>query len=106
MAKENATSLLASFATLKTLSDAKKYTNSYQLLSEFICYIIGTHKINTFSSIEMKNQLKRVFDFDVPEAVVVTSCKSVESISKSNGLFVVDWSKLNERMTTQFRWAK
>lgn len=93
MAKENATSLLASFATLKTLSEAKKYTNSYQLLSEFICYIIGTHKLTTFSSIEMKNQLKRIFDFDVPEAVVVTSCKSIESITKSNGLFVVDWSK-------------
>ena len=93
MFKENATSLLASFATLKTLSEAKKYTNAYQLLSEFICYIIGTQKLHAFSSLEMKNQLKSVFDFDVPEAVVATSCKSVESISKNNGLFVVDWSR-------------
>ena len=95
MVKEKATSLLASFATLKTLSEAKKYSNAYQLLSEFICYIIGTKKIHTFSSIEMKNQLKNIFGFDVPEAVVVTSCKSVESIKKSNGLFVVDWSKFS-----------
>lgn len=92
MVKENSTSLLASFATLKTLSDAKKYTNTYQLLSEFICYIIGRKKLHTFSSVEMKNQLKSFFGFDVPEAVVITSCKSVDGIKRSDGLFVVDWS--------------
>ena len=92
MTTESTTSLLASFATLKTLSDAKKYTNAYQLLSEFICYIIGTQKLHAFSSLEMKNLLKSVFDFDVPEAVVATSCKSLGSISRSNGLFIVDWS--------------
>lgn len=95
MVKENATSLLASFATLKTLSEAKKYSNAYQLLSEFICYIIGTKKLHTFSSIEIKNQLKNIFGFDVPEAVVVTSCKSIKHIRKSNSLFVVDWSNFS-----------
>lgn len=91
------TSILASFATLKSLNDAKKYSNSYQLLSEFIEYIIGTKKLFTFTPIEMKNQLDQVFGFDIPEAVVNTATKSLKYVIKNNKSFIVDSSKATLR---------
>lgn len=104
MVKANATSLLASFATLKTLNETKKYSNAYQLLSEFVSYIIGTKKLSMFSSVEMKKQLKAVFDFEVPETVVITSCKSIDGVKKNDGFFVVDWSVFS--CDTAFEKAK
>ncbi len=83
-------STLASFATLKVLSDMKKYNNPYQILSEFIKYIIKTKKLYTFSSVEMKNQLQLVFGFDIPEAVVTTVSKKLDFISRERGDFLVD----------------
>lgn len=92
MSLPNTTSLLASFATLKALSDEKKYTNTYQILSEFIYYIIGTKKLYSFSAVEMKNELGLIFGFDVPEAVVKTSCKSIKSVTRENGIYTVEHS--------------
>lgn len=93
MYKENVTTLLASFATLKALSDAKKYTNPYQILWEFISYIIGTQKLYVFSAVEMKNQLNQVFGFDIPEAVIKSSCKTQESIERNKNQYIVDSQK-------------
>ena len=90
MSVPSATSLLASFVTLKALSDEKKYINAYQLLSEFTRYIIGTKRLYSFSAIEMKNALCEVFGFDVPEAVVKTSCKSIQGVDKKDNIFIVD----------------
>ena len=39
MKMSTSTSVLASFATLKSLSDEKKYQNPYQILREFIQYL-------------------------------------------------------------------
>ena len=36
----NPTSILASFVTMKSLVDAKQYQSPYQILAEFIQYII------------------------------------------------------------------
>lgn len=90
MSMPNTTSLLASFATLKALSDDKKYTNAYQILSEFICYIICTKRLYSFSAVEMKHDLGLIFGFDVPEAVVKTSCKSIKNITKESNAYTVD----------------
>ena len=76
-------SILASFSTLKILSDTKKYKNSYQILSEFICYIISTQKIYTFTASEMKNKLKTVFGVNIPEAVVKTTSKNLPFVTKT-----------------------
>lgn len=56
--KTNRTSIMASFATLKSLSDAKKYQSPYQLLSKFINYIILSDSLYSFSAVEMKNRLE------------------------------------------------
>ncbi|MBQ6717619.1 MAG: hypothetical protein IJN22_01855 [Clostridia bacterium] len=84
------TSILASFATIKILNDTKKYNNPYQILSEFINYIICTEKIYTFNSIEMKNYLKSIFGFDIPEAVVKTSTKNLSYLNRNDGIYTVD----------------
>ena len=56
-------SILASFATLKSLSDEKKFKNSYQLLREFIIYIITIESLYIFSAVEMKNKVNEHFVF-------------------------------------------
>ena len=83
-------SVLASFATLKGLSDAKKYSNAYQILAEFIDYIIKTEKLYVFSSIEMKNRLKSQFGFTIPEAVIRATLKKIAYITLSNGIYTAD----------------
>lgn len=45
MSNSTSTPILASFATLKSLNDSKKYINSYQILAEFIKYIIDGQKL-------------------------------------------------------------
>ena len=70
MSNSTSTPVLASFATLKSLNDSKKYINSYQILAEFIKYIIDGQKLYVFTGIEMKNRLKSVFGFDIPESTV------------------------------------
>lgn len=86
-------SILASFATLKSLSDGKKYNSSYQLLSEFIHYIVYTDNLFSFTAIEMKSQLKNTFGFEIPEAVVKTATKSLPYLLKENGVYTVQQDK-------------
>lgn len=55
--------MLATYATLKSLSDEKKYQGPYQILREFIRYIITSDSLYSFSAIEMKNRLSMHFNF-------------------------------------------
>ncbi len=90
LSKEETSSILASFATLKSLYEAKKYKSSYHILSEFIKYIIASDALYNFTAIEMKNKLKEHFDFSIPEAVVKTSSKKIDGISVNRGVFSID----------------
>ncbi len=90
-----AASILASFATLKSLSDEKKFKNMYQLLREFIIYIITTESLYSFSTIEMKNKLNEHFCFLIPEAVIRTSLKSMSGLFLKKGVYYVSMSKIN-----------
>lgn len=94
MEKSKITSILASFATMKSLFDTKSYQSPYQLLSEFISYVIAINKFRSFTAIEMRNRLQELFGFEVPEAVVRTSVRSLEFIKTENRLFIVDNNKL------------
>jgi len=87
--KSTATSLLASFATLKSLSDEKKYKSPYQILQEFIRYIIITESIHSFTAIEMKGLLDEHFSFQIPEAVIRTAAKSMDGIVLNNNTYSV-----------------
>ena len=87
--KTNRTSIMASFATLKSLSDAKKYQSPYQLLSKFINYIILSDSLYSFSAVEMKNRLNSHFCFSIPEAVVKTALKNVPGAILADGIYTI-----------------
>ena len=94
MKKADSISILASFATLKTLSDEKRYNSAYQLLSEFIHYVIYTQNLYSFSAVEMKNWLYNTFGFEIPEAVVKTATKTLSYLTKDNGIYTVQQDKI------------
>ncbi len=89
MQKRNSTSVLASYATIKSLADEKKYQSPYQILREFIRYIITTDSLYTFSAIEMKNRLNEYFGFSIPEAVIKTSVKRMKGVILKRGIYSV-----------------
>lgn len=93
MNKTKTTSLLATFATIKSLSDAKKYESHYQILAEFIRYIISTESLHSFSPTQMKDLLHDYFMFVIPESVVKTTAKSLPETILSNGIFSVSVPK-------------
>lgn len=89
MCKTNTSSALAAFATLKSLSDEKKYVSPYQILGEFIGHIIRADSLYSFSAVEMKNLLNEHFGFSIPEAVVKTSLKNIAGLSLANSIYTV-----------------
>lgn len=84
---KDTTSIMASFATLKSLADAKKYQSPYQLIREFINYIVLTDSLYSFSAVEMKNRLNSHFCFSIPEAVVKTALKNMSGVSLYDGIY-------------------
>lgn len=89
MERSNSTTILAAFATMKSLFDDKTYQSQYQLLAEFIQNIIRVQKLHTFTAYEMKDRLMESFGFDIPEAVVKTSIRSIDYVRSENNGFVV-----------------
>lgn len=94
MEKKSSTTLLASFATIKALSDAKKYQSSYQILAEFIRDIILEETLYAFSATEMKNLLNSRFGFEIPEAVVRTSVRRMAGLTLEEGIYSVSITEL------------
>ena len=94
MKKKTSTTLLASFATIKSLSDARKYQSSYQILAEFIRDIIISESLHAFHAPEMKSRLNSRFEFNIPEAVVKTSLRKMPGISLNNGVYLVSEAEL------------
>ena len=95
MDNHSSISILASFATLKNLTDKKKYQSPYQLLQEFIKYIIVSDKICIFTAIEMKNRLSETFGFVIPEAVIKTTSKKLPFVKIEQGVFYVNQKDIN-----------
>lgn len=88
--KTNIAAVLASYATLKTLFDAEKYQNIYQILQEFIKYIIIKDSLHSVTAQEMKNRLNDLFGFDLPESVVKASLRHMDSVTLKEGNFHAD----------------
>lgn len=93
MNRANTTSLLSAFATIKSLSDAKKYESPYQILAEFINYIINIESLYSFNSAEMKNRLNNQFGFIIPESVVKTAVRRMVNVTLENGIYTVSPSE-------------
>lgn len=92
---ENTASILAAFATLKSLSDEKKYQSPYQILGEFIRYVITTVPLYRFSTIEMKGYLIDFFGFIIPEAVIKTSLKNINGLSLCDKMYNVSMNEID-----------
>lgn len=75
-------SVLASYVTYKELYSNSSYKSAYQILAEFIKYIISTEEIYSFSLPEMKKKLQDIFGFNLPSAVIKSALKKVEYIEK------------------------
>ena len=90
--KENDTKpvILASYALMKALSNDKKYNSHYELLAEFISYIIASKRIRQFTLPEMRDLLLKEFGFDnIPQAAVKTSLKKVKQCRKNGSSYFV-----------------
>ena len=96
MSSNNPTSILASFSTMKSLVDAQQYQSPYQILAEFIQYIIIKSNLHSFTAIEMKNRLFEVFGFDIPEAVVRTTVRGLQFINTENSIYHVNQIELKD----------
>lgn len=94
MTSKSSTTLLASFSTIKALSDERKYQSAYQILAEFIRDIIIEESLFVFQAVEMKNRLNSRFGFDIPEAVVKTSARKMSGVTLNNGFYTVSISDL------------
>lgn len=90
MSNNNPTSILSSFSTIKSMVDAQQYQSPYQILAEFIQYIIIKSNLHSFTAIEMKNRLNEGFGFDIPEAVVRTAVRGLHYIKSENTIYHVN----------------
>lgn len=87
-------SLLASYATFKELYNSKKYDSPYQILAEFIMYVVVTKKLCTFSVARIHKELKEEFGFSQPQAVIQTAMKRLPGIQRLNGEYSVKFDEL------------
>ena len=89
--KEYSKAILASYVTYKELYKSEMYTSPYQILAEFIKYILYTEKMYSFSLVEIKKRLRDIFEFDLPTAVIKSSLRKIESITRcQNGDYAIN----------------
>lgn len=90
MKTEYSTSILASYATFKELYKSQKYTSPYQILSEFIQYIIASKHLYNFSSTDIQGYLHDEFGFNPPIAVIRTALKGIIGLNCDHQVYTVD----------------
>ena len=89
--------IMASYATFKVLYSSKEYKSPYQILSEFIKYIITYKSLYCFTSTEICRYLNEDFGFSLPIAVIRTAIKNIPQVKRENQTYQV--SGLNENNT-------
>lgn len=82
MADTYSESVLASYVTYKELYANDSYRSAYQILAEFIKYVIASEEIYSFSVPEMKKKIQDVFGFQLPIAVIKSAIKKIEYIER------------------------
>lgn len=82
MYNDNNEFLMASYVTYKELYANDNCKSSYQILAEFIKYVISTEQIYSFSIPELRMKMQSVFGFEVPIAVLKSALRRIEFIHK------------------------
>lgn len=86
--------VLTSYATFKELYRSKKYKDPYQILSEFIRYIIVSRSLRQFAIADIKSYLHSEFGFDTPTAVISTSTTRIGGLTFQNGEYRPDFRRI------------
>lgn len=96
MAIKDSESVLASYVTYKELYASENYKSAYQILAEFIKYLIVTEKKFSFSVPRLKKELNDVFGFQLPDAVIKSTIKKLEFVQRqqTSGDYVVDYQNI------------
>lgn len=81
MEKNHATPILASYVTYKELSSHGNYKSPYQILAEFIKYIICEKKLYAFSIGEIKSRVENEFEFYLPDAVLKSALRKIDFVT-------------------------
>lgn len=81
MYEKNPLAILASYTTFKELYRSKKYRSSYQILAEFVQYIILVQHLLDFTAEEMRTRLKHTFGFNLPTSVICIAIKSLPFVT-------------------------
>lgn len=79
---EKSNSILASYAVYKNLYDNREYRSSYQIIAQFIKYIIYEKNLRKISVTDINNSLKEEFGFLLPDAVIRTSMKNIDQVER------------------------
>ena len=78
MISEPSKECIASIAMYREMIE--KNLDIYDILSQFINFIISDKKLNQFTAKEINNYLKEIFNYSIPEAAVKEALKNIISI--------------------------
>ena len=95
MEKNHTMPILASYVTYKELSNRGNYKSPYQILAEFIKYIIYEKKLYAFSIGEIKSRVENEFEFYLPDAVLKSALKKIDFVTyDTTGNYCVNVEKV------------
>ena len=82
-------SIMASYATFKELYKSQKYNSPYQILSEFIKYVIVSKSLYNFTSTDIQGHLNSEFGFNPPIAVIRTAMRNISEVTRDHQTYRV-----------------
>ena len=95
MEKNHTMPILVSYVTYKELSSRGNYKSPYQILAEFIKYIIYEKKLYAFSIGEIKSRVENEFEFYLPDAVLKSALKKIDFVTyDTTGNYCVNVEKV------------
>lgn len=80
-------SIMASYATFKELYNSQKYRSPYQILAEFIKYIIVLRSLYSFTATDIQGHLVDEFGFNPPLAVIRTAMSKIPEVTRNHQTF-------------------
>lgn len=88
----NDINLIAALAVFRKLYDYKK--SIYDILYNFIISIIFDKNIQIFSLRDMKEYLKEIYNFEIPDSIIKTTLKRKDGITLSNEIYSINYNIL------------
>ncbi len=88
----NDLNLIAALAVFRKLYDDKK--SIYDILHNFIISIIFDKNLQIFGLRKMKEYLKEIYNFDIPDSIIKTTLKRIDGITLSNEIYNINYSIL------------